>query len=85
MLHLLKYHIKQPIICKACEDELQTGTSSGQSLRQFQKLDIGLTDYGVQIWCQRHNKNVCHFNFDGKQVYADFRCLERKENTSYDS
>ena len=75
----LKNNIKQPIICADCEKEFVNKRAPKGSLQDFTKVDVGLTDFGVQIWCQRHQQNICHFDFEGVQIKADFRCLTKKK------
>ena len=75
----LKNNINQPIICADCEKEFFATQDPKKSLQDFTKVDVGLTDFGVQIWCQRHQKNICHFDFEGIRIKADFRCLNRKK------
>jgi hypothetical protein len=36
----------------------------------------GFTERGLQVWCQRHERNVVHIDFGGHRPEADFRCLE---------
>jgi iron complex outermembrane receptor protein len=36
---------------------------------------IGFTDLGFQIWCIRHDRNVCHINFEGNDLSTDLRCI----------
>ena len=50
------------------------------NLKNYSKFEVGFTSSGLQIWCIRHNMNVCHVNFGGKKLFADFRCLELKYN-----
>ncbi len=38
----------------------------------------GFIERGIQIWCQRHQLNICHINFEGHKLESDFRCLEKK-------
>jgi hypothetical protein len=40
--------------CGACEDQ-----------KQPQKIEVGFTRLGLQVWCPRHNANVIHINFAG--------------------
>tara|TARA_B100000965_G_C19024498_1_gene512507 strand:+ start:252 stop:506 length:255 start_codon:yes stop_codon:yes gene_type:complete len=79
MFTFLKNNINQPIICADCEKEFFATQDPKKSLQDFTKVDVGLTDFGVQIWCQRHQKNICHFDFEGIRIKADFRCLNRKK------
>ena len=75
--HLLN-HIKEPIICAACFEEFGRGQSDAPSLRAFLRIDVGFTDQGLQIWCQRHDRNICVIDFDGMRPEADFRSLIKK-------
>ena len=78
-LAFLKNNINKPIICADCEKEFVNRQDLNESLQDFTKVDVGLTDFGVQIWCQRHHQNICHFDFEGVQIKADFRCLIKKK------
>lgn len=40
--------------CSQCLNELP----SGQSPREFKRLDVSLTKDGLQVWCVRHGINV---------------------------
>lgn len=76
--HLLNV-IKEPVICHKCYDDFIEGRSDAASLQAFTVLDVGFTDRGIQIWCRRHDMNVCHIDFAGMSLDADFRCLEKKQ------
>ena len=78
MEHLLN-QIKEPIICAACMDEFSKGLSDAASLRDFMRMDIGFTTRGLQVWCQRHDRNIVEINFDGQMPEADFRSLIPKD------
>lgn len=79
MQHLLN-HIKEPIICAACFDVFSQGLTDAASLRDYMRIDVGFTQTGLQIWCQRHEANICVIDFDGFQPEADFRSLIRRED-----
>ena len=36
-----------------------------QSLQDYAAMDIGFTDFGVQVWCRRHKANIVHIDFQG--------------------
>ena len=55
-----------------------SGAAEGMSLADYQRLDVGFTEFGIQVWCRRHDVNVVHVNFGGARFEADFRCLEPK-------
>jgi hypothetical protein len=78
--HLLN-QIKETIVCVKCSDEFMTGSTDAKSLQDYSKIDAGFTDRGIQLWCQRHQINVCHIDFEVKKLDFDFRCLEKKSNS----
>ncbi len=43
----------------------------GISAGDYQRLEIGNTVYGFQVWCTRHNVNVIHTDFQGKKIRAN--------------
>ena len=63
------------IACSKCSDELAT-LDPPQSLQDYSAMDVGFTDWGVQVWCRRHKANIVHIDFQGTQLPADFRRLE---------
>lgn len=77
--HLL-YHIKEPIVCSACAEAVEAGQTDAKSLQEFIKIDVGFTDQGLQIWCRRHDRNICHIDFAEQMPEADFRCLIPKSS-----
>jgi len=81
MEHLFN-HIKEPIICARCLDDFGQGHSDAASLRDYMRIDVGFTETGLQIWCQRHEANICVIDFEGAQPTADFRSLIKKSPSS---
>jgi hypothetical protein len=79
MKHLL-YAITEPVVCAKCADEFAAGGTQATSLQSYIRVDVGFTERGVQVWCQRHSVNVVHIDFADARPNADFRCLERKVN-----
>lgn len=77
-------HIKEPLVCAACMDEFAKGLSDAPSLRDYARIDAGFTDEGLQIWCQRHDANICVIDFANMDLetmrpVADFRSLIKKD------
>lgn len=75
--HLL-FQIKKPIVCVKCSEEYLKGQTDARTLQDYSKFDVGFTDYGLQIFCQRHKTNICHLKFNHEDVETDFRSLEKK-------
>jgi hypothetical protein len=59
--------------CSLClEEVMKIAESSGQSQSPstYQRLEVGSTDIGIQIWCRRHEANVLHLDFGGAAIRA---------------
>ena len=74
-LEALSLSIIQYVVCSKCADEL-AALSPPQSLQDYADIDVGFTDYGIQVWCRRHEANIVHIDFQGAKLPADFRHLE---------
>ena len=59
--------IKQFFHCSKCLDSIP----SGMSPREWADLSVGLTSYGIQVWCHRHHGNVVHVDFLGQRLPAN--------------
>jgi hypothetical protein len=44
---------------------------NGQSPGDYQKVEVGWTKIGLQVWCRRHNCNIAHVDFEGKRHPAN--------------
>ena len=75
----LVFSIENPIVCAKCESEFRVDKRNHLSLQDYVKIDVGFTKIGIQIWCQRHDINICHVDFDNNKLMADFRCIENKK------
>jgi len=55
--------IEQFLHCGKCLDEWKL--TSGISPQEFQRISVGWTVVGFQIWCNRHDCNILHVDFEG--------------------
>ncbi len=53
--------IKLYLHCKLCIESVPPDTSPAE----WADLAIGWTDPGLQVWCNRHQCNVMHVDFEG--------------------
>jgi len=53
--------IKAFLHCSLCLKILP----QGESPASWAKLSVGFSDIGLQVWCERHQCNVCHIDFEG--------------------
>ena len=51
--------INQYMHCKKCLDELPKGVAP----KEWSRVAVGRTDYGLQVWCNRHDSNIIHLDF----------------------
>lgn len=57
--------------CTLCIREVEDivrRTGLAQNPATYQRLEVGYTRIGVQVWCRRHEINVINFNFEGRDV-----------------
>jgi hypothetical protein len=62
------------IHCSFCVREIVDKvqeTGEPQSPAEYQKLEIGWTQLGLQVWCRRHDCNVMHIDFEGQRHPAN--------------
>ena len=59
--------IEQFVHCRACIQEQDPGTLSLESIRDYQRLEVGFTPHGLQIFCLRHQQSVMLIDFEGLQ------------------
>jgi hypothetical protein len=49
--------------CKRCLAAMPVG----QSPSSWSRLSTGFTPLGIQVWCDRHDVNIMHVDFEGLQ------------------
>ncbi len=54
--------IKLYLHCTVCLEAKPDGVSP----KEWSQVQVGFTDVGIQIWCDRHDINVAHIDFEGK-------------------
>ena len=67
--------IKLFIHCGMCLNE---GAPEGESPQSHQYIEAGWTELGLQIWCNRHDVNIVHINFEGKKHPANTNMAAKK-------
>ena len=69
-------NIKQFMHCSLC---ITDGIPEGESPQTWARLSVGWTKEGFQVWCNRHNCNVIHVDFEGIKHPADLTRTMTKE------
>ncbi|MEC8247000.1 MAG: hypothetical protein VYB91_00405 [Pseudomonadota bacterium] len=72
----LSLNIDSYVACTKCVKEV-ADIEPKISLQDYAAIDVGFTNWGLQIWCRRHQVNIVHIDFGGAQLPADFRRLEK--------
>lgn len=57
--------------CGLCVKEWNDGKAPGESPASYSRLSVGWTKEGLQVWCNRHEANVVHVDFQGQQHPAN--------------
>lgn len=57
--------------CKECVGEVVSGEAGTNSPRDYARLAVGWTPLGIQVWCNRHEANIVHIDFEGCQHPAN--------------
>jgi hypothetical protein len=60
-------NIEMFLHCKQCLEEKPSGISP----MEWSKVQAGWTKIGLQIWCNRHEVNICHIDFQGMKHPAN--------------
>jgi hypothetical protein len=50
--------IKRYFHCAKCMEERPDGVSP----REYGNYEVGLTDFGLEVWCKRHDEEVIYIN-----------------------
>lgn len=48
------------------------------SPKDYQKVQVGWTKEGLQVWCVRHDCNILHVDFEGTKHPADTTAKKNK-------
>ena len=61
--------------CGRCLEEMPAGMSP----KEYQRIQVGFTEIGLQVWCVRHDMNVVHIHFEGATHPANTTAYAGKE------
>ena len=70
-----KLQINAYLHCGKCLKELKE-LKLKVSPQQYSRTQVGFTKKGVQVWCFRHNLNICHIDFEGVKHLVDTTAKE---------
>ena len=56
-------------VCRFCYEEKPRGISTAN----YSRLHVGFTSKGLQVWCARHETNVIHLDFEGREIKGSDR------------
>jgi len=61
--------IKAYLHCSLCIEEVRK--IGGMSPKDYARTQFGWTKRGIQVWCNRHNCNIIHIDFEGEKHPAN--------------
>ena len=65
--------------CGLCIDEFKAHEHRGKSPETLQNISVGWTKQGFQVWCNRHQVNMLHVDFEGQTHPANSTRKEPKK------
>jgi len=68
--------IQSFFLCAQCVAE----KPDDQSPAEWARFNVGWTQLGLQIWCVRHDINVCHIDFAGHKFNANATAHSTNKN-----
>ncbi len=59
--------------CRKCLEEWKADEkiNTKQNPKDYSKVQFGWTKQGIQVWCNRHECNIIHIDFEGQKHPAD--------------
>lgn len=58
------FEIKHFLECRKCAETCP----AGMSMQKWVDIQVGLTPWGIQVWCVRHKANITHIDFRGQRL-----------------
>ena len=58
---------------------LEWKLTSGVSPKDFARIEVGWTPFGIQAWCHRHEANIMNVDFEGMKHKAITYCYEEED------
>ena len=52
--------------CRRCIEEINNGEVDADSPKEYARLSVGFSEEGLQVWCNRHDINIVHIDFEGQ-------------------
>ena len=70
-------NIQMYLHCSKCIKKWKEEDVGEISPQDYQKIQIGWTKEGIQVWCVRHDCNILHVDFEGTKHPADTTRLKK--------
>jgi len=70
--------IQMYIHCGRCLNDFKKHKYPNKSMADISKFDIGWTKQGLQVWCQIHDCNIVHIDFQGIKHPANLTAIKEK-------
>ncbi len=66
-------NIEMFLHCGRCIKELKENPDMSATIspKDYSKVQAGWTKKGLQVWCNRHDCNILHIDFEGNTHPAD--------------
>lgn len=73
MMEMNDNNIVAYLHCSKCLEEMKADPELEAALspKEYSKVQVGWTKQGLQVWCNRHECNIVHIDFEGNKHPAD--------------
>ena len=61
----------EEFVCERCAEEFERRRGEflpTATFHDYQALEVGLTEHGIQVWCRRHERNVVHLDLRARDA-----------------
>lgn len=73
------YEIVTYLHCAKCIREAQ---QQNVSAKDYARYEVGYTEWGMQIWCLRHDCNIIHIDYEGHKFFANIKEKDDEESST---
>lgn len=66
--------------CKKCLEEREESEEIRTKIspKDYARIQVGWTEKGLQVWCNRHDCNIVHIDFQGNKHPTNLTIPKRK-------
>ncbi len=72
--------------CRQCMNEvslhnIHQTTEMQITPKDYARYEFGYTQWGMQVWCLRHECNIIHIDYEGRKFFANIKATDYDDKT----